>query len=52
MESASGDTQETIFKHYSHMFEQAYDILYFKTGQSNNSAIMEDISKGEVLYEV
>ena len=30
---------------------QAYDILYFKTGSKNNSLIMEDISKGEVLYE-
>ncbi len=45
--------EEFLKKVYSYNdFEQAYDILYFKTGQSNNSAIMEDISKGEVLYEV
>ena len=32
-------------------FNQAYDILYFKSGKEDKSAIMEDISKGEVLYE-
>ena len=33
-------------------FNQTYDILYFKTGQKNKSAIMDDIASGEVLYEV
>ena len=32
-------------------FNQAYDILYFKTGQKNNSAIMNDIACGEIIYE-
>ena len=32
-------------------FNQAYDILYFRNGSSNNSAIMDDIEKGEVIYE-
>ncbi len=32
-------------------FEQAYDILYFRNGSMNNSAIMDDIEKGEVIYE-
>lgn len=30
--------------------EQAYDILYFKTGSPNKSLIMNDIEKGELLY--
>ena len=30
---------------------QSYDILYFKTGSRNDSLIMDDIIKGEVLYE-
>ena len=30
---------------------QSYDILYFKTGTKDNSPIMEDIRRGEVLYE-
>lgn len=32
-------------------FKQAYDILYFKSGQNNSSAILEDIQKGVVLYD-
>ena len=32
-------------------YSQAYDILYFKTGSKNKSLIMNDIHKGEVLYE-
>lgn len=32
-------------------FSQSYDILYFKTGKVNDSAIMDDINKGELLYE-
>ena len=32
-------------------FKQAYDILYFKNGQKNNCAILEDIQKGVVLYD-
>lgn len=31
-------------------FDQAYDILYFRTGVKNNSPILNDINKGEVLY--
>ena len=31
--------------------EQAYDIIYFKTGSKSDSLIMNDISAGEVLYE-
>ena len=30
---------------------QSYDILYFKTGTKEDSPIMADISRGEVLYE-
>lgn len=30
--------------------EQAYDILYFKTGANNKGQILEDIEKGELLY--
>ena len=30
---------------------QSYDILYFKTGTKQDSLIMIDISKGEILYE-
>ena len=30
---------------------QAYDILYFKTGEKNNSSIIADINRGEILYE-
>lgn len=32
-------------------FNQGYDILYFKTGQRNLNAIMDDIENGELLYE-
>ena len=31
-------------------YEQAYDILYFKTRGRNNARIMNDIEKGELLY--
>ena len=31
-------------------FLQSYDILYFKTGKEDDSAIMAEINKGEVLY--
>ena len=30
---------------------QAYDILYFRNGSRNNSNILDDIEKGEVIYE-
>lgn len=30
---------------------QAYDLLYFKTGVEKKSRIMEDIEKGEIVYE-
>lgn len=30
---------------------QAYDLLYFRTGAVNKSRIMEDIDKGEIVYE-
>lgn len=32
-------------------FDQAYDILYFKSGKQNIGHIMDDISKGETIYE-
>lgn len=32
-------------------FNQAYDLLYFKTGTKNDELIMDQIAKGEVLYE-
>lgn len=32
-------------------FEQDYDILYFKSGTKSKSVIMDDIQRGEVLYE-
>ncbi len=32
-------------------FNQSYDILYFKSNQNNNSAIMNDIDQGVLLYE-
>ena len=32
-------------------FEQDYDILYFKSGTNVRSLIMDDIKKGEILYE-
>ena len=31
-------------------FLQSYDILYFKSGKKDNSAILAEINKGEVLY--
>ncbi|WP_026496133.1 nucleotidyltransferase domain-containing protein [Butyrivibrio sp. WCD3002] len=31
-------------------FLQSYDILYFKTGKKDDSAILAEIDKGEVLY--
>lgn len=31
-------------------FKQTYDVLYFKSGSRNNSAILSDIEKGEVIY--
>lgn len=31
-------------------FEQAYDVLYFKEGKKDNSSILLEIDKGEVLY--
>ena len=31
-------------------YEQTYDILYFKTGNRNEAAIMSDIQNGEVIY--
>lgn len=30
---------------------QAYDLLYFRTGAINKSRIMDDIDKGEIVYE-
>ncbi len=30
---------------------QAYDILYFKTGTKKGGQIMDNINRGEVLYE-
>jgi predicted nucleotidyltransferase len=30
---------------------QAYDVLYFKTGKKDTSLIMQEIESGEVLYE-
>ena len=30
---------------------QSYDILYFKTGTGEKSIILDNINKGEVLYE-
>ena len=30
---------------------QAYDILYFREGADNNSQILVEIEKGEVVYE-
>lgn len=32
-------------------YDQDYDILYFKSGSNVKSLIMDDIQKGEVLYE-
>ena len=32
-------------------FDQDYDILYFKSGSNIKNLIMNDINKGEVLYE-
>ncbi len=32
-------------------FCQAYDLLYFKTGKQKSGLIMDQIAKGEVLYE-
>lgn len=29
---------------------QAYDLLYYKTGSGSKDAVMNDISKGELLY--
>ena len=31
-------------------FLQSYDILYFKTGKQDDSAILAEINRGEVLY--
>lgn len=31
-------------------FSQSYDVLYFKTGSTKKSLIMDNISNGEVLY--
>ena len=31
-------------------FLQRYDILYFKTGKKDDSAILAEINRGEVLY--
>ena len=31
-------------------FLQSYDILYFKTGKKDDSAILAEINRGEVLY--
>ena len=31
-------------------YKQIYDILYFKSGSKNNSPILKEIDKGEVLY--
>ena len=32
-------------------FNQAYDLLYFKTGNKYKGMIMDQIAEGEVLYE-
>lgn len=37
-----------LYSYDSH--SQAYDILYFKRGTKQNSLIMNEINKGEVLY--
>jgi len=31
-------------------FMQAYDILYFKTGGNDSGLVMDEISRGEMLY--
>ena len=31
-------------------YKQAYDILYFKTGDSHNGFIMSEINRGETIY--
>ncbi len=38
-------------KIYSYDFSQTYDILYFRSNQDNNSAILNDIDQGVLLYE-
>ena len=42
------DFLEQIYTFDNH--NQAYDFLYFKTGDNNESNIMNDIERGEVLY--
>ena len=42
------DFLEQIYSFDDH--KQAYDLLYFKTGDKDQSRIMDDIDKGEVLY--
>ena len=39
---------EQVYQFDNH--NQAYDFLYFRTGDNNRSHIMSDIEKGEVLY--
>ncbi len=39
---------EQIYSFDNH--NQAYDFLYFKTGDKDQGRIMEDIEKGEILY--
>ncbi len=36
---------------FSYDFSQDYDILYFRNGTSDDTAIMKDINKGALVYE-
>ena len=44
------------YKEFTHQlyrfddYSQSYDILYFKTGSSDNSFIRQEINKGAVIY--
>ena len=48
---ANGDALNTAYSIYTDDLEQDYDILYFKSGTKSKSLIMDDIQRGEVLYE-
>ena len=43
------DFTEKLYSYDNH--NQAYDLLYFKTGGKYSGRIMDDIEKGQVLYD-
>ena len=47
----SKDYKSFIRNIFKYDFSQDYDVLYFESEKQNHGAIIDNINKGEVLYE-